>query len=75
VDLKGKYECTLDNKGRIMLPAVLKKQMPKESAEEFTVNRGFDGCLVLYPSTKWDVIRGRCKQRRDYGVGGTKLKE
>lgn len=49
-----------------MLPAVLKKQMPKESTEEFTVNRGFDGCLVLYPSTKWDDIRGDLKRLSDY---------
>ena len=74
MDLKGKYECTLDNKGRIMLPSVLKKQMPNDAGEEFTVNRGFDGCLVLYPKTKWDDIRGDLKQLSDYDEGEREFK-
>ena len=53
-NLIGEYECTLDNKGRIILPSALKKQVSPEAQERFVINRGFEGCLVLYPRNVWD---------------------
>lgn len=55
-NLIGEFECRLDAKGRIMLPAGLKKQIPAESKGCFVVNRGFEKCLVLYPMNDWKTI-------------------
>lgn len=52
----GEYYCKIDNKGRVMLPAALKKQIPPDSHDKFVVNRGFENCLVLYTKTEWDKI-------------------
>ena len=52
----GEYECKLDSKSRILLPAALKKQFPPEAQECFVINRGFEKHLVLYPRNVWDRI-------------------
>jgi MraZ protein len=55
-NLIGEYECRIDDKGRIILPALLKKQVPAEALDRYVVNRGFENCLVLYPMNEWKVI-------------------
>ncbi|POY36712.1 division/cell wall cluster transcriptional repressor MraZ [Solitalea longa] len=52
----GEYDCKVDPKGRIMLPAGLKKQLPEEASDKFVINRGFEKCLVLYPFNVWQNI-------------------
>ena len=50
----GEYECKLDAKGRFLLPSGLKKQIDPIAQERFVMNRGFEGCLVLYPMNEWE---------------------
>ncbi len=52
----GEFECKMDPKGRIMIPAGLKKQLPAEAQDRFVINRGFEKCLVLYPLNEWNQI-------------------
>ncbi len=51
--LLGEFECRLDPKGRLMIPAGLKKQLPPESEDKLVINRGFEKCLMLFPLTDW----------------------
>ncbi|MCX6267817.1 MAG: division/cell wall cluster transcriptional repressor MraZ [Bacteroidetes bacterium] len=53
-NLIGEFECRLDDKSRIILPSALKKQISPEANDKFVINRGFEGCLVLYPQHIWD---------------------
>ena len=60
----GDYTCRLDAKGRVILPAAFKKQMPSAAEDRFVVRRDiFDKCLVLYSIDDWnrqlDKIRSR----------------
>ncbi len=57
--LIGEYECRLDDKSRIILPSALKKQISPEAHDKFVINRGFEGCLVLYPQDVWDETTAR----------------
>jgi MraZ protein len=52
----GEYEATLDAKGRFLLPAGFKKQIPEEASDHFIINRGFEKCLSLYPMKSWKPI-------------------
>jgi MraZ protein len=52
--LTGEYECKIDAKGRIKLPANLLKQFGPEGTYDFMVNRGFENHLMLYPKDVWD---------------------
>ena len=53
----GEFDCKVDAKGRMMVPAGLMKQFPPAIREKFVINRSvFQKCLVLYPMDAWDEI-------------------
>ncbi|MDF3076847.1 MAG: mraZ [Sphingobacteriaceae bacterium] len=52
----GEFDCKLDAKGRMMVPAGLKKQLPDAEREGLVINRGFEKNLVLYTRKEWDKI-------------------
>ena len=52
----GEFECKLDVKGRMMIPAGLKKQLPEADSEGLVINRGFEKHLVIYTRKEWDKI-------------------
>jgi MraZ protein len=55
----GEYNCKVDSKGRMMMPAGLLKQFPADLRERFVINRSvFQRCLVLYPMDLWNEIAG-----------------
>jgi MraZ protein len=62
----GEYEATLDTKGRFLLPAGFKKQLPEEGASQFVINRGFEKCLSLYPMKSWELIFGDISKLNDF---------
>ncbi|MDY0907410.1 division/cell wall cluster transcriptional repressor MraZ [Pedobacter sp. CFBP9032] len=54
--LLGEFDCKLDAKGRLMVPAALKKQLPNAENEGLIINRGFEKNLVIYPKNVWDAV-------------------
>ena len=62
----GEYEATLDAKGRFLLPAGFKKQLPETGATHFIINRGFEKCLTLYPLQSWDPIFSEISKLNDF---------
>jgi MraZ protein len=58
----GEYECRIDDKGRIILPAGLKKQLSPETQDKFIINRGFENCLTMYPLNEWTEISKEVNQ-------------
>ena len=55
--LIGEYEHTLDAKGRISMPAKLRKDM----GDVFIVTKGLDGCLFAFSQTEWLNFEGNLK--------------
>lgn len=53
-DYTGNHTHTLDNKGRVSVPAQFRKQLPKEGLH---IGRGLDGGLVLYPPETWESVK------------------
>ncbi|MBX7240675.1 MAG: division/cell wall cluster transcriptional repressor MraZ [Bacteroidia bacterium] len=51
--LIGEYACTLDAKGRFLIPSALRKQLPENEQTDFVLNKGLDQCLMMYPATVW----------------------
>jgi len=49
----GTHTHTLDDKGRVSVPAQFRRQL---NAEDMYLNVGMEGCLVLYPSQKWQEL-------------------
>ena len=53
----GTYECKVDSKGRLMLPAPLKKQLHAGLEDGFVLKRSvFQPCLELYPMVEWNKM-------------------
>ncbi len=53
--LKGEYEYTLDDRGRLVMPPRFRGPM----GERFVATRGFDGCVVLYPLPEWQRVEAK----------------
>lgn len=62
----GEYEVTLDTKGRFLLPAGIKKQLPEGTGDQFVIARGFEKCLALYPKENWDPIMSELSKVSEY---------
>ncbi|MBJ7880769.1 division/cell wall cluster transcriptional repressor MraZ [Gelidibacter salicanalis] len=55
--LIGTYECKVDAKGRLMLPAAIKKQLLPALQNGFVLKRAvFQPCLELYPMVEWELL-------------------
>ncbi|WP_298120642.1 division/cell wall cluster transcriptional repressor MraZ [Flavobacterium sp.] len=55
--LIGTYECKVDIKGRLLLPAPLKKQLATSLQDGFVLKRSvFQPCLELYPMAEWNLM-------------------
>ena len=53
----GTYECKVDAKGRLLLPAPLKKQLAASLQDGFVLKRSvFQPCLELYPMSEWNLM-------------------
>lgn len=49
IHLIGEYEVKVDDKGRIMIPTQLRKQLPPDMQDRFVLNRGMDNCIAMRP--------------------------
>ena len=56
----GSYECKIDAKARLLLPAPLKKQLSASLQDGFVLKRSvFQQCLELYPMSEWNLMMAR----------------
>ena len=55
--LIGEYEHTLDAKGRLSMPAKLRRDM----GEAFIVTKGLDGCLFAFSQEEWKNFETKLK--------------
>ncbi len=51
----GEYDHTIDQKGRVAIPAKFRSAL----ADEAVVTRGLDNCLTLYPKKQWELLAER----------------
>ncbi|MDD4658094.1 MAG: division/cell wall cluster transcriptional repressor MraZ [Eubacteriales bacterium] len=48
----GEYQHSIDDKGRIIMPARFREQL----GANFIITRGLDGCLFVYPPEEWEKL-------------------
>ncbi|MDG1063791.1 MAG: division/cell wall cluster transcriptional repressor MraZ [Flavobacteriaceae bacterium] len=67
LNIIGTYHCKADNKGRIMMPADLKKQLAPVVSDGFVVKRAvFQPCLELYPLKQWNDLMKKVGQLNQF---------
>ncbi len=50
---KGEETYSIDNKGRVNIPAKMRRSLSPEANETFVVTRGFEKCIYAYPLDEW----------------------
>jgi MraZ protein len=59
---KGSYGYSVDSKGRINIPAKLRKYVSLEANDTFVITRGYERCLSVYPLDEWNMLEQSIRQ-------------
>ena len=60
--LLGTQTYAIDHKGRIAIPASLRRRDGGKPITSFILKEGFDGCLSLYPAEEWARVEQRLRR-------------
>lgn len=71
---KGEYEHSVDNKGRVAFPAKLRKALNPEAQDRFTLLRGLEPCLYLYPHDEWELVEQKLSRINSFSREGRTVK-
>jgi MraZ protein len=63
---KGQAEHSVDSKGRVAIPAKMRKALSPAANETFTITRGFEDCIFLYPMDEWSDIEEEIEELNMY---------
>jgi len=67
---KGQYEHSIDAKGRVAFPAKLRKSLSPSAQERFTIVRGQESCLYLYPEDEWSHVEEKLSRINNFTKKG-----
>ena len=56
---RGQYTYSIDAKGRISIPAKLRKHISPEANETFVTTKGTAACIDIYPLDEWQHMEER----------------
>ncbi len=63
---KGRETYSIDAKGRVNVPAKMRKSIAAEANDTFVVTRGVDKCIVAYPQNEWRTYEERFAQLNQF---------
>ncbi len=71
---KGQYKHSVDNKGRVSFPAKLRKSLNPQANDNFTILRGLEPCLYVYPQDEWQKVEEQLSQINSFTKEGRTVK-
>jgi len=70
---KGQADFSVDGKGRVAIPAKMRAALSPSAKGTFTMTRGFEKCIFLYPLDHWERMEAEIaglnmfnRQSRDF---------
>lgn len=70
----GSYNYSIDAKGRISIPAKLRKFISPEANDTFVITRGSSKCLNIYPMNYWkELVSGKLDKLNSFDPKETKF--
>lgn len=63
---KGQAEYSVDEKGRVAIPAKMRAALKPEAKGTFTATRGFERCIFLYPLDRWEEMEAQMMELNLY---------
>jgi MraZ protein len=70
---RGQFTYTIDDKGRLAIPAKLRKNITSESNDTIVMVKGFSRCIDLYPLAEWQKIEEKLLQLNPFNEEHTKF--
>ena len=69
----SEYRGKLDAKGRLVLPAKMKGNLPEAASSELFMREGFEPCLELYPLIEYKKIYSKIAGLNEFNAEYRKL--
>ncbi len=63
---QGHEQYSIDAKGRVNIPAKMRKALSPEAHESFTLTRGFRKCISAYPLDEWEKIQKSLYEKNQF---------
>jgi len=63
---RGQFTYSIDSKGRIAIPAKLRKHVAADANDTFVMSRGLSNCIDLYPLDEWQRIEEKLLQLNSF---------
>lgn len=63
---KGQAENTIDGKGRLPVPAKMRRELTPDAKSTFVATRGVEQCILLYPLDEWEIIEERIREKNQF---------
>jgi MraZ protein len=70
---RGQYTYSIDAKGRVSIPAKLRKQLSPESNETFIMKQGINKCIEVYPLDQWQLQEEKLKSLNQFTSENTQF--
>ncbi|MFP4543727.1 MAG: division/cell wall cluster transcriptional repressor MraZ [Bacteroidota bacterium] len=63
---KGQELFSIDNKGRVNIPAKMRKALSPDANDTFIITRGTDKCIYAYPMDEWKKYEEKLENLNQY---------
>lgn len=63
---RGQFTYSIDSKGRIAIPAKLRKHVAAEANDTIVMTRGLSNCIDLYPLNEWQLLEEKLLQLNSF---------
>lgn len=71
---RGRYEHTIDGKGRTSLPSRFREVLTASGESRLIVTTGLEACLVAYPLREWEAFEERLSRLPSFDPSVAMLK-
>jgi MraZ protein len=71
---RGRYEHSIDAKGRTSVPSRFREVMVAQGDSRLVLTTGLDTCLVAYPMTEWLIFEKRLSELPQFDADVVTLK-
>jgi MraZ protein len=65
-DFSGEEIYAIDAKGRVNIPAKMRRQILPEGSVTLKLTRGFEKCIYAYPLEEWKLIKDKLDQLNQF---------
>jgi MraZ protein len=62
----GEYDCSVDAKGRMLIPSKVKSRLPEGFAHSVYLVKSTDPCLVIYAIPEWEKVADKVTSLNEF---------